>query len=191
MVKNNNKNNNKRRKSQNKKQRQRSQKGGRVTMPSEYYGKNSGRYFEAGAPELQIANSAYGANHATSRGVLISNDMSGPDLGPTRHSGMQTGGRVTMPSEYYGKNSGRYFEAGAPELQIGNSAYGRNHATSRGVLIENHMSGPDLGPTRHSGMQTGGAEFQYIVNPESGRKVSIHGKTGQKVLKNYLNRLYQ
>ena len=29
-------------------------------------------------------------------------------------------------------------------------------------------------------------EFNYIVNPETGRKVSIHGKTGQKVLRNYL-----
>ena len=29
-------------------------------------------------------------------------------------------------------------------------------------------------------------EFNYIVNPETGRRVSIHGKTGQKVLRNYL-----
>ena len=28
--------------------------------------------------------------------------------------------------------------------------------------------------------------YFYIVNPETGRKVSINGKTGQKVLKNYL-----
>ena len=187
MVKNSKNNRNKRRKSQNKKQ----QRGGRVTMPSEYYGNNSGRYFENGAPELQMANSAYGANRATSRGVLIGDNMSGPDLGPTNTSGRQTGGRVSMPSEYYGKNSGRYFEGGAPELQIANSAYGANRATSRGVLIGKNMSGPDLGPTNTSGKQTGGGEFQFIVNPESGRKVSIHGKTGQKVLKNYLNNLYQ
>ena len=28
-------------------------------------------------------------------------------------------------------------------------------------------------------------EFNYIVNPETGRKVSIYGKTGQRVLNNY------
>ena len=29
-------------------------------------------------------------------------------------------------------------------------------------------------------------EFNFIVNPETGRRVSIHGKTGKKVLRNYL-----
>ena len=29
-------------------------------------------------------------------------------------------------------------------------------------------------------------EFNYIVNPETGRKVSIYGKTGQRVLNNYI-----
>ena len=28
--------------------------------------------------------------------------------------------------------------------------------------------------------------FNYIVNPESGRRVSIYGKTGKRVLGNYL-----
>lgn len=31
--------------------------------------------------------------------------------------------------------------------------------------------------------------FDKIVNPETGRKVSIYGKIGKKVLKNYLNSL--
>ena len=30
-------------------------------------------------------------------------------------------------------------------------------------------------------------EFNYIVNPETGRKVSIYGKTGQRVLNNYMH----
>ena len=34
---------------------------------------------------------------------------------------------------------------------------------------------------------TGGAQFTRIVNPETGRRVSIYGKTGMKVLRNYLN----
>ena len=29
-------------------------------------------------------------------------------------------------------------------------------------------------------------EFNYIVNPETGRKVSLNGKNGQRVLRNYL-----
>ena len=29
-------------------------------------------------------------------------------------------------------------------------------------------------------------EFAYIVNPESGKKVKIDGKTGRRVLRNYL-----
>ena len=103
----------------------------------------------------------------------------------------QKGGRVTMPAEYFGKNSGRYFEANAPQLQMSNSAYGANRATSRGVLIGNNMSGPDLGPTGHSGVQTGGSQFDFIVNPETNRKVRVNGKIGKRVLKNYLNELYK
>ena len=29
--------------------------------------------------------------------------------------------------------------------------------------------------------------YQYIVNPETGRKVNINGKIGKKVIKNYNN----
>ena len=165
------------------------QKGGRVTMPSEYFGKNSGRYFEQGAPELNITDSAYGPNQPTSRGAIIANNLMGPDLGPTSHSGIQTGGKVTMPSEYFGKESGRYFEQGAPELNITDSAYGPNHPTSRGVIIDNNLMGPELGPTSHSGIQTGG--FNKITNPVTGRKVNIHGKLGQSILKKYVKELYK
>ena len=165
------------------------QKGGRVTLPSEYFGKNSGRYFNNNEPIMNISDSAYGKNYPTSRGVLINNNTSGPDLGPTSHSGIQTGGRVTMPSEYYGNKSGRYFDNNDSKLKITDSAYGKNFPTSRGVLIKNNTSGPELGATSHNGIQTGG--FKYITNPESGRKVNINGKTGQKVLKNYIDKLYQ
>lgn len=166
------------------------QDGGRVTMPSEYFGKNSGRYFETGSPELTIADSAYGKNFPTSRGILIENNVSGPELGPTSSSGIQTGGRVTMPSEYFGNDSGRYYETGSPELNISNSAYGKNVPTSRGIIIDNNVSGPDLGPTSSSGIQTGGA-FQYITNPQTNRKVNINGKIGKKILNNYIKNLYE
>jgi hypothetical protein len=35
----------------------------------------------------------------------------------------------------------------------------------------------------------GGMEFNYIYNPETGRKVSIYGKTGKKILENYVKYL--
>ena len=108
---------------------------------------------------------------------------------PNKKKNNQKGGRVTMPAEYFGRNSGRYFPAGSPELNIANSAYGVNRATSRGVMIGQNLSGPDLGPTSHSNVQTGGA-FNFIVNPKSGRKVRVDGKIGKQILKNYINELY-
>lgn len=117
----------------------------------------------------------------------------------------QTGGRVTLPSEYFGQNSGRYFATGSSELNIGNSAYGVNHPTSRGTCIGNNVAGPELGATSHSGVQTGGAirsdvrvthqtgcgkEFEYITNPDTNRKVSVHSRVGKRVLKNYLSRAF-
>ena len=77
-----------------------------------------------------------------------------------------------MPTEYFGKNSGRYFPTGSSELNIGNSAYGINRATSRGVLIGQNLSGPDLGPTRHNGVQTGGR----YVNNSANRRLRRVGK---------------
>lgn len=171
------------------KKQYKNQAGGRITMPSEYFGKNSGRYHEQGSPILNISDSAYGKNIPTSRGTIIGDNLMGPDLGPTSHSGIQTGGRITMPSEYFGKDSGRYFEQGSPELNMSDSAYGKNIPTSRGTIIGENLMGPELGPTSHSGIQTGG--FNKITNPATGRKVSIHGKIGQSVLKKYVKELYK
>ena len=65
-----------------------------VHLPSEFFGKNSGRYSEKASI---LPPSAYGIQHATSHGMLIGNNMTGPDLGPVRpdgdHSGTQTGGK--------------------------------------------------------------------------------------------------
>ena len=168
------------RSSKRKSQRKRRQRGGRVTMPSEYFGVNSGRYFPKGSPQLAVPNSAYGVNKATSRGADIGSNMMGPDLGPTRHSGKQTGGRVTMPSEYFGTNSGRYFPEGSPQLAVPNSAYGVNKATSRGADIGNNMMGPDLGPTRHSGKQTGGKKKSQRRKRSQRKKRSQKKKRSQR-----------
>jgi len=240
---------------------------GAIVLPGEYFGRNSGRYFEAGSAELQTRNSAYGRNVASSRGTIVSHNTMGPDLGPSApvgqnaNSGIQVGGKINkkknekfllnllkrsksktkknqkagmrgaivLPGEYFGRNSGRYFEAGSAELQTRNSAYGRNVASSRGTIVSHNTMGPDLGPSApigqnaNSGIQVGGmmrsrsrldgdqylnidncknsisaygnrneqtgGSFKFIVNPKTNRQVSIFGKTGQKVLRNYLKNL--
>ena len=194
------------------------QKGGRISLPSEFFDKNSGRYLENPQP---LADSAYGQQSPVSHGMSIGNNMIGPDLGPSPdHSGVQTGGaffkiinpatgkkvsifgkigkkvlkgylkqmggRVSLPSEYFGKNSGRYLDNPQP---LADSAYGQQSTVSHGMSIGNNMIGPDLGPSpNHSGVQTGGA-FLKIRNPTTGKKVSIFGKIGKKVLKGYLKQM--
>lgn len=55
--------------------------------------------------------------------------------------------------------------------------------------------GPNLAPFSPyedlSGIMTGGAQkaFQQIVNPMSGRKVNIHSRLGQQIIKQYLQQL--
>ena len=70
------------------------QKGGMhgTPLPSEVFGTNSGRYHPSGSSALNMSDSAWGANVPTSRGVIIADNLMGPELGATRHSGMQTGG---------------------------------------------------------------------------------------------------
>ena len=180
--------------SRNRKHRGGSANGHDVHLPSEYFGNPSGRYFADGSPQLLPAPSAYGKTNATSHGISIGNNMTGPDLGPyPDSSGMQTGGGgvghdVHLPSEYFGNSSGRYFQAGSPQLtQIPNSAYGVNYPTSHGINIGNNMTGPALGAYPDaSGIQTGGA-YNKIVNPATGRKVYVFGKLGQQIIRTYLN----
>ena len=60
------------------------------------------------------------------------------------------------------------------------------------MLIGNNMTGPDLGPVRtdgdHSGTQTGGA-YNFIINPETNRRVSIYGRVGKRVIRNYISQM--
>lgn len=80
------------------KSQRRQQRGGRVLMPSEFYGNNSGRYFPEGSMELTNpllgSATAYGSINATSHGVEVGNNLIGPNLAPfPGSSGVQTGGR--------------------------------------------------------------------------------------------------
>jgi len=91
-VKNRSKSNSKNQKRQ---QRQQRQKGGRVSMPLEYFGGNSGRYFAEGSSELADGSSAYGPFYSVSQGVPSANgQMFGPNVGPyPAASCTQTGGK--------------------------------------------------------------------------------------------------
>jgi hypothetical protein len=73
------------------------------------------------------------------------------------HSRRQSGGRVVLPSEYFGNDSGRYFAPGSPQLVPSGSAYGPIFATSHGTLLDNgSRMGPDLSPFPGGRDQTGG-----------------------------------
>lgn len=69
---------------------------------------------------------------AVSHGVGRNNQEAGPNLYPT---GLQNGGGA-LPAEYFGGSSGRYFEAGSPELVNCTNAYGRNITQSNGVVMD-------------------------------------------------------
>lgn len=82
----------KRKSSRNTKKRtkRRMHKGGAIRLPSEYFGKNSGRYFDNVSSSY---STAYGPSKGVSHGV-IGNGVAGPNLAPgPNHSGAMVGGR--------------------------------------------------------------------------------------------------
>ena len=105
----------------------------------------------------------------------------------------QNGGKTLMPLRYFNPKSNvpSYYPTGSPQLETGNSAYGPNVAVSYGVPTGegfNRMNGPNLGPFPDSTKtQTGG--YSKIVNPITGRKVSIYSKTGKNVIRTYLKNI--
>ena len=118
-------------------------------LPSEYFGNNSNRYFEAGSPQL---------------GDMIVSKTVEPNV---QNGGMNGN---PLPSEYFGNNSNRYFEAGSPEL---------------GDMIVSNTVEPGTNQVQNGGSN----KFNYIVNPTTGKKVSLFSKTGKNVLKNYISSL--
>ena len=93
---------------------------------------------------------------------------------------------VQMPMQYYDPNNHSTYAVKPPALEA--SAYGKTYAVSHGMPSCNNMVGPNLGPSPgSSGLQTGGRAELYskIVNPATGRKVSIYSNIGKRVLRNY------
>lgn len=113
---------------------------------------------------------------------------------PKFRSRSQRGGRVSMPSAYYnpGDNT-HYYPTGSSELTShGNNAYGPHHAVSYGAPgPSSNFTGPNYAgySPQHphsTALQTGGSHpYDRIVNPETGRRVSIYTKKGREVLRNY------
>ena len=152
--------------------------GGGTTLPAEYFGKHSGRDYAAVSPELDVCGGAAKAQYQAA-GETPAYLRPCPDA-----SGVQTGGGgTTLPAEYFGKGSGRYYAAGSPELGPFNTAYGQSLATSFGTY-GSQSTGPNLAPgPDSSGMQTGGGrrKKRRSKTPRRSRKTT-------KSRKSYKNR---
>ena len=99
-----------------------------------------------------------------------------------RRQQRQRGGRVSMPLEYFGGNSGRYFAEGSPELADGSSAYGPFYSVSQGVPSANgQMFGPNVGPYPASSCtQTGGKKRRTQKGKKSIKKSSKKTKSHKR-----------
>ena len=183
------------------------QKGGMhgTPLPSETFGIDSGSYHPTGASALDMTNSAWGANLPTSRGTIVADNLMGPDLGPTRHSGMQTGGarrnsrknsnnrRRSLKNKNGGNNNNR--RRSLKNQNGGNNnnrrrslknKNGGNNNNRRRSLKNKNRENTNNNRRHFEKNQNGGTPFQKITNPETGRSVSIQGSVGKKVLFNYL-----
>lgn len=130
----------------------RKQRGGKTVLPMRYFSENFDRHYSQNPP---IAKGQV----ATSHGIPMGNGtMTGPDLHIAAPVKQQGGG--VLPAEYFGGNSGRYYEEGAPELLECETAYGRAIARSHGVVMDSpngNWMGPNLASYPNaSPLQTGG-----------------------------------
>lgn len=104
------------------------------------------------------------------------------------------GGAPVMPSEFYGVNSGRYFEAGTSGLAKASLQEPPNFTAGRTYMPGTYQDvGPDLYPSQSScGLQQGGmrrkskSKYDKIVDPVTKKQVSIYTKVGKSVLRKYL-----
>jgi len=149
-------------------------KGGAVRMPSEYFGVNSGRYHADGSPSLALSQNAYGETAAVSHGVL-QNGLVGPNMGPSPDASCtQTGGRVSMPSEYFGNESGQVVSSGD------NTAYGKYSPVSMGKTNADGTVGPNLAVHPNSSSTQTGGKSKKSKKSKKSRKSKSKGRKGKK-----------
>ena len=130
----------------------RKQRGGKTVLPMRFFTENFNKHYYEN-PSIQSGQIA------TSHGIPINGrQMTGPDLHIAEPAKQQGGG--ALPAEYFGGNSGRYFEEGAPELLNCDTAYGRVIPRSHGVVMDapnGNWMGPNLAAyPNSSATQTGG-----------------------------------
>ena len=108
------------------------QRGGKAVLPAEYFNPTTQGNFVSQEQLNEMRN----GNIAVSHGVTYGENIN--SVGPDLHAGIglnnQNGGG--LPIEYFGGESGRYFEAGSPELESCTSPYGQLHPTSHGVVLD-------------------------------------------------------
>lgn len=141
----------------------RRQQGGKIVLPMRYFNENYNNHYDESQPVYRGAVS-YGVPHQQ---VLAT----GPNLHPGYAMKQQGGG--VMPAEFYGNNSGRYFEAGAPELDTCTSAYGVIHPTSHGVVLSGENAGfmgPNLAPFPNFQDMTGGSKKRKVRKGKKTKK---------------------
>lgn len=133
--------------------RLKNKKGGyKIVLPIEYFNEQ----------QMSKYNTVNGINHnGVSQGSIHNNrTATGPDLHVSK--GCLDGGGA-LPSEYYGGNSGRYFEAGSPELSTCTHAYGRNITASSGTVMKpphNMWMGHNIAPYPNFKDMTGGTRIK-------------------------------
>lgn len=169
------------------------QMGGRISMPIEFFGGDSGRYFEDGSPEIAAHGNSFGA--VTYNDNTMSPNLS-PHIGGEGVTGIMTGGankskknmnknkkggRIAMPLEYFGGVSGRYFEDGSPELDA--------HGNSFGAVVDGmkNMMSPGLMPhiagNGVTGIMTGGVDTNIFSNMKSIFNKKVFNKNIKDILK--------
>jgi hypothetical protein len=149
------------------------QSGGAISLPSEYFGGVSGRYFESGSPNLGSTSHSFGHNMNTNNGFggldphiagnKVTEFQTGGGIKKSKKK-IQSGGAISLPSEYFGGVSGRYFESGSPNLGSTSHSFGYNMNTNNGFGgLDPHIAGNKV-----TEFQTGGGK---IKNKKGGATV--------------------
>ena len=152
------------------------QRGGRVTMATAYFNPNhTAHYHPAQQLVAKGGVNPMAVSHGSPNGTT---DSVGGNLHPygpyggavtSNHDNM-TGGGV-LPAEYFGGSSGRYFEAGSPELSNCTNAYGVAFPSSHGVVMPGdnaNFMGPQLAASPNWLDMTGGSRRRR--NKKRGKK---------------------
>ena len=183
----------------------RKQNGGRVSLPIQYFGGQLNRYFPAGSSQLNPLPSAYGETVARSFGTSVPSltklNSVAPNLGPTglgsngknvscnqqtggkrNNKRKQTGGRVSLPIQYFGGQLNRYFPSGSPQLNSLPSAYGKTVSRSFGTSVPSlsrlNSVAPNYGP---AGLDSNGKNLSCGVQTGGGRKRTLRTRNQIKL----------